>query len=202
MKKLIALICAVCALVCVLTACGEPKNPDPSPDSSVKDEYDNLNSMLALSYSEIEITVDNTFTEEDITLESVYTVKYAQSKITVEYKVERFAEISFENPTGGLKTVLSGTAEIKDGVISQNDAGITADIATLSINFKEEYFENAELTSMYFKAGVKDASGFMGTDINCTDMRAEATFLDCFYDLTVSYKQAGHEVEYKYLFTL
>ena len=188
--------------MCVLTACGGSNNPDPSPDNSIKNEYDNLNSMLALSYSEIKITVDNTFTEEDITLESVYTVKYAQSKITVEYKVERFAPVSLDNPTGGLKTVLSGTAEIKDGVISQNDAGITADIATLSLNFKEEYFENAELTSMYFKAGVKDAGGFMGTDIKCTDMRVQATFLDCFYDMTVSYKQVGHEVEYKYLFTL
>ena len=198
MKKFIALISALCAVSCALTACGGAKPDGPSSNNN---EYDNLNSMISASYSAITITVSNTFTDEDITLESVYTIEYARDEITVEYRVERFADISLDNPTADVVITLQGTAKIIDGVISANDAGITADIAKLSLNFKEEYFENINLSGVFIRADVKNVSGFLGTALVCADMKVDATFLDCFSEINVSYKQAGHEVVYNYVFT-
>ena len=195
MKKFL-MIFAACTAMCCLTACGGSEDVN-----SAHNKYENLNSMLGLDYSGITITITNNFTEEEITLESVYEIKYAQNEITVEYKVERLAEISFDTPSSDLKTTYEGTAVIKNGAISENNAGITADIAKLSLSFKEEYFENVTLNDMILKADVKNASAFLGTGVTCTDMHVSARFLDFFYNITVDYKQSGHEIEYKYLFT-
>lgn len=194
MKKSILLISAVCAAACALTACGGDKG------ASTKSELDGLNSMLDLSYSGISITVSNKYTEENITLKSVYEIEYSHTQTTVEYKVERFAPASLDNPTADVVTTVEGTAVIKNGTISDNDAGITADIAKFPLVFKDEYFENVTLTDTMMKADVKDASGFLGKSITCTDMTVKVIFLECIYDITVNYRQTGHEIVYTYVF--
>ena len=197
MKKVL-LISLICAAACSLSAC----TLSLGGNKTSKSEYDELNSMLSANYSQIEITIKNNFTEEDITLESKYTVKYSQSEITVEYRVERFTEFTLENPETSVKTVYEGTAVIVGGVISGGeDINLTADIARLSLTFKEELFENVTLTGMYLDADVKNASGFLGTNISCTDMHVYAEFLTFFYNITVNYRQSGHEIEYSYVFT-
>ena len=202
MKKLFLLIVTIFASVCCLTACGKTKNNEvnsPATDNTVT-EYDRLNSMLKESYSNITVTVKNTFTEEGITLESVYSVNYSESEITVEYSIERFSEPSLENPASGVKIKIEGTAVIKDGKISENEAGITASIAEVPLTFKEEYFKNIDLTGVYIDADVKDVSGFLGTELTCTDMHVNAVFVSYFHDITVTYSTVGHEIEYYYSF--
>ena len=192
MKKSILVIAAVSAVACALSACGK--------DKGSSGQYDELNSMLEMNYSSVTITINNKYTEENITLKSEYKIEYEHTQTTVEYKVDRFAPILFDDPSADVVTTYEGTAVIKNGVISANDIGLTADIAKLPIDFKEEYFEGAELTGMYLNADVKDVSGFMGTSIDCTDMHVYAEFLEMFYNITVTYKQSGHEIEYKYVF--
>ena len=214
MKKRFLSILAIISAVCCLTACGKtndkddqssltPGNTDSTDNNNNTDnnEYDELNSMLKESYSNIRITVKNTFTEQNVTLESVYSIDYSESEITVKYTIERFSAPSLENPDSDVKVKVSGTAVIENGEISQNEAGITADIATIPLTFKEEYFENIELFGMSIDADVKNVSGFLGTDIACTDMHVNAMFLDLFYYITVTYSTDGHEIEYKYEFS-
>ena len=196
MKRHIFIICVLCALACALTGCKPVKKP-------VYDEYAGLNTKLGASYSQISITVNNTFTDEDITLESKYTVKYSQSEITVDYKVERFASVSLENPTDEVKTVYEGTAVIVGGIISGgSEVGLTADISKLSLNFKEEYFNNAVLTGIFFKADVKNASAFLGADVSCTDMTVSAEYVEVFSVIEINYTESGNKIQYLYEFTI
>lgn len=196
MKKQILAIAAIMTAACGLAACH--KKDDTS-------KFDALNAMLDISYSKIEITVTDTF-DDDLFLESKYTIQYSESAITVSYTVEKFAELSLANPLGDMKTTLTGEAVIQSGVIVSVEGdkiSLSADIAKPGLSFKEEYFENAELTNILFKADVKDASGFMGTEITCTDMKAEATFLDALYNINITYTSAsGNAVEYLYVFTV
>ena len=191
MKKSVLLISAVCAAACALSACGKKE----------VNAYDKLNSMLDANYSQMTISIDNTYTEEGITLESVYMLIYSQSEITIQYKVERFAEFTLENPTTDVKTTYQGAAVIVGGIISGgSEVGLTADIADLSLEFKEANFENITLDNSSLSADVKDASAFLGTEISCTGMKVEAKFSDVFESITVTYSQSGHEVVYSYIF--
>ena len=195
MKKRILLFSAVCAAACALSGCNLFGN-------NSNDEYAAINAMLAADYSCIKISITNDFTDEDITLKSEYTVKYSQSEINIQYSVQRFSEISLEKPNEGPVTTYEGTAKIVDGVISGGEeVGLTASIASLSITFKKDYLENVDMTGMYIQADVKDASGFLGTDISCTDMKVNAEFFTCFENMTISYKQSGRSVKYEYVFT-
>ena len=194
MKKSILLISTVCAAACIFSSC-------KSCDKKKTTVYEDLNAMLAENYSQISISINNTFTEENITLESVYTVKYAQSEITVDYSVERFAEFTLENPTTEVKKKYNGTAVIVGGIISGGEeVGLTADIARLKLDFNESYFENAEYSNTLFSADVIDASGFLGTQLTCTDMHVEAKFSEVFSSIEITYSQDGHEVKYSYVF--
>ena len=191
MKKAILIISAICVAACALTAC----------NSSCGNEYKRLNSKLKEDYSQISITVNNTFTEEQITLTSVYTVKYAQNEITVDYKVERFSEFTLESPVTDVKTTYEGSASIVGGIISGGEeVGLTEDIASLNLNFKKKNFENVTFNKTFFSADVKNTNSFLGV-AECTDMHVVAGFDDKFKSITVSYKQGVNEVEYKYVFT-
>ena len=193
MKKGILMIAACCLGGC---------NDDPPAPGGNK--YDELNAMLRADYSKILITVTDDFGEDALT--STYELNYSESSVTVRYSVERFAEI------GGLlddvtdaKTTLVGEAVIKDGQVISNDGEVALDasIADLGLCFKEEYFENVQLTGVYLKADVKEASKFLGVETVCTDVEIEATFLEVFYDISVRYtSERGGKVSYRYEFTL
>lgn len=191
MKKSILMIAAAGVAACALSACGGETTG-----------YDQLNSMLAENYSQIALTVTDTF-DEDLSLKSEYVFKYSESEIKVEYSVERFADISLDNTSNGLTVTATGTAVIKDGEVKGGkDAGITADMANLKFNFKEQYFENATLTGVYFKADVKNVGSFLGLALGCTDMKVYAEFLDVFYSIDISYTLDGNKVECNYVFTV
>lgn len=195
MKKQLIMIATIGVAVCCLGACKKASNGN---------EYDALNSMLDANYSNIELTVTDTI-DENLALTSLYTISYAQSEITVKYSVEKLTEISLDNPTSGIKTTLIGEAVIKDGSVTINgdDAGITADIAEMKLTFKSDYFTNTQLTGNYLKADVKNVSAFLGSQISCTEMKVNATFLEVFYDIQITYTaESGSKVEYKYVFNI
>lgn len=194
MKKQIYVLATLLAATCGLAACG-----------SKSSEYAALNEMLDVGYSKIEITVTETF-EENLSLESKYTIEYSDSQITVGYTVEKFAELSINKPLADIKTTLKGEAVIQGGEIVSvegDDINLSADIAKTGFAFKKKYFKNAELKSMYLKADVKNVSGFMGTKLTCTNMKVDAFFMDAFDYINIMYTSAGgNAVEYRYNFTL
>ena len=159
--------------------------------------------MSIINYSKIILTVTDTF-GEDSSLKSEYVLEYSEVGVTVKYSVERFNNVSIDAPAASDKITLTGTAQIKDGAVTGGEnVNLPATIADTGFTFKGEYFENADLTGVYLKADVKNASGFTGTEIVCSDMKVFATFLDSFYDITVTYTgENGNAVECAYKFSI
>lgn len=198
MKKQFLAFAAIGVAVCCFGACAK------NTDNGGNDEYDALNTMLKADYSQIALTVTNTY-DEDTSLKSEYTITYSDTQITVKYSVEKFVEISLDNPSAEVKTTLTGVAIIKDGDITftGDDAGITADIAYPGLTFKKSYFKNAQYADMYLIADVTNASAFLGSQLKCTDMKVKAIFLDVFHEIQISYvSEIGSKVEYAYTFNI
>ena len=197
MKKKWIMFAAVCAFSCCLGLVGCDMGSNTG-------EYDALNAMLDADYSQIVLTVTDTF-DKNTSLTSEYTVKYSTDTITVTYTVERFNEASLDNPSTDIKTTLTGEAVIEDGAIvsrSGDDIKLPVDIAKPRLTFNKKYFENVNLTGVNLKADVKNADAFLGSQVSCTGMKVSATFLDVFYNINISYTSAGgNKVEYKYVFT-
>ena len=195
MKKRILAILIVCATAAVIGGCDKKTENETN-------KYDELNAMLAHSYSQIVLTVTNEF-DEDSVLTSEYTMKFSDAGMTITYSVERFSGISLDS-AASFKTTLTGEAVIADGKVTYvqgDEVSLDAVTASTGLNFKEEYFENAEFTQTSFLADVKDASAFLGTEITCTGMRLNAAYGEAFNTLTVTYKaESGHSVEYLYQF--
>lgn len=198
MKKSIAIITSLCAAACCVVACGS------SCAKKEANELAFLNDMLDVNYSKITLSVIDTLGDENVTLESRYEISYSSSVITIEYKVERLASLSLDNPQADLKTVYEGTATITNGVVSGGqEVGISLDTASTGINFNSKYFDNAVVTNMSFKADVINASAFMGKNLQTQAMKVEAMFMnDRFYNISIVYFTSdGDTVQYEYEFT-
>ena len=194
MKKQIFALVAVGVAACCLGACKKNNN---------NEKYDELNAMLHADYSQIVITVTDTF-DEDTVLESEYRISYSADTILVEYSVEQFSEISLDNPTQSVITRLVGEATIKGEEITfdGDTVPMTAGIAHPSFVFNVNYFKNADLAGNYLIADVKNPSAFMGTELTCSDMKVRVTFLEVLLKLDISYISAsGSQVKYSYAFT-
>lgn len=196
MKKQFFALAAIGVAACCLGACEQ---------SNDKAEYEALNDMLKASYSEIVLTVTDTFPAGDF-LESKFTIAYSSGSVTVNYEVEQFVEISLDAPAStGTKTTLTGSAVIVFDVVAVTGDEVDLDFAQIahpSFSFKKKYFKNAELTGNYFSADVDNPKGFMGTKSSYSGMKVSATFLDVFSELEISYNSAsGNQVKYSYAFT-
>ena len=193
-KKSIPVILAACAVAAVFGGC-------TTVDSS---KYDELNAKLNLDYSQIVLTVTNTYDEETV-LTSEYTMKFIAGVVNVNYSVERFTEVSLDSAAAE-KTTLVGEALVmgEDVIYIEGDEVPLDAIAEGSgLDFKAVYFSNAEWTDGHFKADVNFPGGFMGSSITCSEMKVSATFNEAFNEIKITYhSQAGHEVEYLYVFTV
>lgn len=199
MKKFIPVFTVLCIAAAAVSGCKTKSN------DGVRDKYDGLNTMLAMNYSKVVLTVENDYGEE--TLESIYTMSFYDGGMTVEYSVERFSEVSIDS-SAQLKTAVVGEARIEGGEITYIDGepvSLEAVTAVGGLNFKKEYFENADLTENYLIADVKDPSGFIGSEIICTDMKVKAIYLyslNTFNSINITYKtQSGNSVKYLYKFS-
>ncbi len=195
MKKIIFAISAVCAAAC-LTACG-------GGDKPAYDHYKAMDEMFNASYSKITVSVTNTF-DVDTQLISSYEMLYSGDEITVKYSIERFTGISID--TGNMeKTVTDGTAKIKNGAVVSDSAGMLEVVPDTKFSFKAEYFSNVneDIIDMYLQADVVNPSGFMGTDIKCSDMKVNAEYFTEFKKMEINYKgESGNSVKINYNFTV
>lgn len=198
MKKQLLMFAATCVAVCCFGAC------TPVNNNTDNDEYNVLNAMLEVSYSQLDITITDTF-DENTVLKSEYSITYSDTETTVEYAVEKFNKIEFDKPATELKTTLTGVAIIVNSFVSfiGDDVGISADIAKVGLTFKKGYFENDILSDGNFSADVKNADAFLGSHVVCSNMKVTATFGDAFNDIKIIYvSEGGNEVEIKYIFNI
>lgn len=194
MKKQIVAIFTACAAVACLGACKK----------SSASQYNALNDMLCIDYSEIILTVTDTF-GDGISLTGEYVLKPADGGVNVSYSVERFAQMSLDSAAPE-KTTLKGEALVsgdKVDYLGGDEIAFPSGFRASGLHFKKEYFLNADLTGNYLKADVKNGGEFLGAAINCTDMKVFATFLEVFYEIEITYKsEEGHSIEYRYQFNL
>ena len=198
MKKEFFALAVVGVAACCFGACKQ---------SNDKAEYEALTKKLKASYSQIELTVTDTFPAGD-SLQSKYTMSYSSNSITVNYEVEQFVEISLDAPAStGAKTTLTGVvAVVQYDIVSVAGDEVDLDfyaIAHPSYTFDKNYFKNAEWTGNYFTANVDNPKGFMGSKINCKNMKVAVIFNDEVLDkLEISYNSAsGSQIKYSYAFT-
>lgn len=202
MKKSIFAVLAVSA-VCV-SAAGLSGCKSCGADEGVND-YERMQSLLGKSYSQIVLTVTDTFAE-NTSLVNSYTASYGASDVTVEYRLEEFTSLSLDAANPQFKTVKEGSVVMRDGVVVQTSGDSTVfsmDLVTGGgINFREEYFTAVMLNDVAFKANVSNPSGFFGVTVACTNMKVSAIYGDYMAEMVITYTAAsGHSVEYEYRFT-
>lgn len=197
MKRSFAALVIAGSLIFGLCACDMGTMPET-------DRFEPLNAMLEADYSEVVLTVKNTF-DDDTFLESRYVITDAEEGRRVQYTVERFLPLSMENEGEEMKTVASGEAVFRGGrlLTQTGDAADLPSIVGGGLHFEEAFFENVLLSGVRFAADVRQPSAFLGEEIACTGMKAEATFLEVFFDLTVTYlSDTGSAVEMRFVFDL
>ena len=198
MKKLFIVLATVTVSAGLFSGCLNFSSGNKSKN------YKALNDMLDANYSKVKITLTDTF-DDDTWLKSEYTITYSESNISVKYAVERFSEISIDNPTDEVKVIKSGEAIISGTEISftGDKIELSADIAKLNFKFEEEYFTDAKLTNTSFVAAVKKPSEFYGSQIICNDMSVNSTFSDVFDTIKIKYTTySGSKIEQTYIFTV
>lgn len=195
MKKYIVIAIITVVLALTLCACTVNINVNQS-------DYNKLTAMADASYTGWTVTVKTT--SADVELENKFVVTKSEEQTTIDYTVQELGMISIDNDSDFI-IEHKGTVVVVDGKIVSVD-GEETDInlerlETFGLTFKSDYFENVKMTDTAIQADVKDPSGFLGTDITCTDMKLVAGFGTSFNYIRINYKTNGADVEYSYEFS-
>ena len=190
MKKSFVFVVILCLLVC-LAACTPQQGSEQ------------LNEKLKANYSQISLSVTTKYLCE--TLKSTVTTTTERDVSTVTYSVQQFATFN-EGIPESLIVTKQGTLTVEKGVITSMD-GDEADIdvsgvSAGNLSFDDNYFKNANLTATQFTAEVSAPAAFLGTAVQCSDMKVSATFDNTFVKtIVITYTADGAEVTYSYQFT-
>ena len=190
MKKSFVFVVILCLLVC-LAACAPQQGSEQ------------LNEKLEENYSQISLSVTTKYLGE--TLTSTVTTTTEGDVSTVTYSVQQFATFN-EGIPESLIVTKQGTLTVEKGVITSMD-GDEADIdvsgvSAGNLSFDDNYFKNANLTATQFTAEVSAPAAFLGTAVQCSDMKVSATFDKTFVKtIVITYIADGAEVTYSYQFT-
>ena len=190
MKKSFVFVVILCLLVC-LAACTPQQGSEQ------------LNEKLKANYSQISLSVTTKYLDE--TLTSTVTTATEGDVSTVTYSIQQFATFN-EGIPESLIVTKQGTLTVEKGVITSID-GDEADIdvsgvSAGNLSFDDNYFKNANLTATQFTAEVSAPAAFLGTAVQCSDMKVSATFDKTFVKtIVITYTADGAEVTYSYQFT-
>lgn len=194
MKKYIVIAIITVVLALTLCACTVNININQA-------DYDKLTSMLDATYSGWTLTVKTS--SSNVELENKFVITKEAEHTTIEYKIEELGLLSMDSDSE-FKVEHKGSAVVKDGkIVSLNGEEVDVQLEkleTIGLTFKSDYFENVKMTDSAIQADVKDPSGFLGTDISCTDMKLVAGFGSSFNYIRITYKANGADVEYNYEF--
>ncbi len=185
MKKFFVFLAAAAMIIC-LAGCDKGNTQVDGTQSQNAGAYEQLNEMFTRSYASITVDVTDTF--DGFSLGSSYNLIYSGEKINVSYTVERLRKVSLDAPLSGDKTTLVGEVLIegdKTTLLRGDDIGLSAASLSGGLVFKEEYFRDPNLTSMYLRSDVADPDAFFGK-AGYRDMHVDATFMDFFYKIVIT----------------
>lgn len=198
MKKVLGLICVIVLCLLCLSACGEIDLD--------KTACDVLNTLVAKETDNLSLTVKTTTAED--TLNSSYNVTKSNDTYTVTYSYEKLN--GYEEVDGVIvppteyKSTVQGSMKVKDGIIIEQDgtsANITLETLSISgLSFNKSYFTNISNQDGSFKADVVDIEGFIGTDVNTSNMKVEVYYsVNNISSIKITYSTSTSSVELLYV---
>ena len=195
MKKRIFIlsIALILVLVC-LAAC-----------NTYQAKLDEINKLLKVSYSKVEITV--TTEKSGVTLNGEYTLTFDGTKTLIDYKYEELNELSM-NGDNAMKKTWEGTAVVQNGVVVSNSQEVNLNTQQLDftgLSFKTSFFGKATATSGEFNANVKTPKGFLGySDFSGSNMHVKVTYsTESISEIILNYTSAnGAKIEIVYQLTV
>ena len=165
--------------------------------------YTTLNDLTKVSYRKI--TLSTVVKTGDTEL----TAQYVLKKTTVTYAIEQMSTLPtdgvLDNVPATSKTVLNGTATIKDGkVVAIDGAEVNLpkyDELKGAFNFEESYFKNAKETSTTFSADVISPEKFLNTTKKIENMKIEVKYnANAITLIVLTYNTANSTVTTTYMF--
>ena len=203
MKKIITSVILIFALLMSFASCDFLDILGGGDKTEEANIYTTLNEFTKLPYRKV--TLSTVVKTGDTEL----TAQYVLKKTTVTYAIEQMSQL----PTDGVldnvpttdKTVLSGTATIKDGkVIALDGAEVNLpqyDELKGAFNFEESFFKNVEETSTSFSADVVSPDKFLNTAKKIENLKIEVKYNTKAITLIVlTYNTANSTVTSTYMF--
>ena len=198
MKKVLGLICVIVLCLLCLSACGEIDLD--------KTACDVLNTLVAKETDNLSLTVKTTTAED--TLNGSYNVTKSNDTYIVTYSYEKlngYEEVDgVMVPPTEYKSTVQGTMKVKNGVIIEQDgtsANITLETLSVSgLSFNKSFFTNISNQDGAFKADVVDIEGFIGTDVNTSNMKVEVRYsVNKISFIKITYSTNSADVELLYV---
>ena len=198
MKKVLGLICVIVLCLLCLSACGEIDLD--------KTACDVLNTLVTKETDNLSLTVKTTTAEDS--LNSSYNVTKSNDTYTVTYSYEKlngYEEVDgVIVPPAEYKSTVQGSMKVKDGIIIEQDGtSVNITLETLSVSglsFNKSFFTNISNQDGAFKADVVDIEGFIGTDVNTSNMKVEVRYsVNKISSIKITYSTTTADVELLYV---
>lgn len=190
-RKILVLVSLVLVLTFVLCAC------------VTEDTYSNINKLLKIQYSKVELTVSTTLNGE--TLTSTVTSTLDGDRTTIDYKLQQFATFGDNVPDSFIEEKI-GQLVVRNGeIISHNgdQAVLEIEQVTAKFRFESSYFSSAQVSGKKFTGVVSNAQDFFGdADFVGDGVKVIVVFDEVIESLQVDYTSAnGAQVKLIYTFT-
>lgn len=188
-KSIFAAVTILVLCAALLCACsGEPN-------------LNKLNDMAQASYSQTKLSVNTVF--PDASLQSTFDISKSGSDFTVQYHLEKFAEMNIDKPISGQKEVVEGTAVVQNGATSVVSGVELNKLTTVNMRFQNDYFANLQLTETRFTADVTNPTAFFGVStFDGSKVKVDVNFGEVLQNIVVNYLSAnGANVTITYEFT-
>lgn len=202
MKKILFCLILLPSLLICLTSCSG-ESSTPNVDDPVQKACNTINELLSLKYNEIWIDV---YTQNDnVTLNSKFTVK---DKV-INYSIEKLSQLptdgNIDSASPEYITKVSGTANIENGkvVFVNNETVELPQYSELSgrFNFAKNNLENVKINDGSFSATVKNSTLFYGSNVNVKNMSVFVNYnSSTINEIRISYNTENSHVTLNYYF--
>lgn len=190
-RKILVLVSLVLVLTFVLCAC------------VTEDTYSDINKLLNIQYSKVELTVSTTLNGE--TLTSTVTSTLNGDRTTIDYTLQQYATFGDNIPDSFVEEK-TGQLVVRNGeIISHNgdQAVLEIEQVTAKFHFESSYFGSAQMSGNKFAGIVSNPQGFFGdADFVGDGVKVTVVFDEVIKNLQVNYTSAnGAQVKLVYTFT-
>jgi hypothetical protein len=204
MKRIIALTVTVLMALSLLCSCDFSSLGGAPNEKELAEACSDINKRISEKHEEVAVTV--TVNEHGISLTSKYVIKNELITYTQERLNTLSPSLDLTDATADYKTVISGTATVKDGTVTHIDGEAVTVPETVQTcgEFKldADDLKNATLENGVLDADIASLSDIFGIQADASDAHVTAEYgSDSLLRITVSYTKDGTSVTVVYEFT-